>query len=174
MEIINLFGGPGTGKSTTSAGLFYHMKLNNISVELVTEFAKDLVWDNRSTDDQIQILGEQYHRLWRLQNKVQYVVTDSPLFLSVIYGEIYMPQWQHFAPFVNELVNSFSNINVFLNRVKPFHQAGRYQTETQARELDRTILAELADHQHDIHFTVDADIMAPVHILNFLTKTANA
>ena len=44
MKVINLFAGPGTGKSTTAAGLFYKMKSKGYMVELVTEFAKDLVY----------------------------------------------------------------------------------------------------------------------------------
>ncbi len=39
-----MFGGPGTGKSTSAAGLFFKMKLAQMEVELVTEYAKDLVW----------------------------------------------------------------------------------------------------------------------------------
>lgn len=31
MKIINLFGGPGSGKSTTAAFIFSQLKINNIS-----------------------------------------------------------------------------------------------------------------------------------------------
>ena len=47
---INLFGGPGVGKSTLAAGLFWFFKTNRLTlkhsyvIELVREFAKDLVW----------------------------------------------------------------------------------------------------------------------------------
>jgi len=46
MKVINLFGGPGCGKSTAAAGLFHLMKSNHMSVELVNEFAKEIVWEN--------------------------------------------------------------------------------------------------------------------------------
>ena len=39
-KVISFFGSPGTGKSTTSAGLFYEMKNRDISCELVNEYAK--------------------------------------------------------------------------------------------------------------------------------------
>lgn len=41
-----MFGSPGSGKSTTAAGLFYKLKTSDYNVELVTEVAKDLVWLN--------------------------------------------------------------------------------------------------------------------------------
>lgn len=42
--VINIFGGPGVGKSTVAAGLFYRLKCLHYSVELVEEFAKYLVY----------------------------------------------------------------------------------------------------------------------------------
>lgn len=44
MVNINLFAGPGTGKSTTAAGVFFEMKRSGMSVEYVTEYAKSLVF----------------------------------------------------------------------------------------------------------------------------------
>jgi len=45
--IINLFSGPSGGKSSIAAGLFYKMKRNGLSVELVPEVAKDYVYEER-------------------------------------------------------------------------------------------------------------------------------
>ena len=42
--VVNLFGGPGTGKSTMMAGIF--AKLKSLGYECL-EFAKELVWENR-------------------------------------------------------------------------------------------------------------------------------
>ena len=43
MKVINLFAGPGAGKSTTAAGLFHLMKIAGMNVELVTEFSRSWV-----------------------------------------------------------------------------------------------------------------------------------
>ena len=43
MKVINFYGGPGVGKSTKAAGMFYKMQLAGYSVELVNEFAKECV-----------------------------------------------------------------------------------------------------------------------------------
>lgn len=41
---INIFGGPGVGKSTISSGLFYQMKTRGYKVEFISEYAKDLTY----------------------------------------------------------------------------------------------------------------------------------
>lgn len=43
--VINLIGSPGTGKSTIAAELFARMKWLGFDVELVSEYAKELVWE---------------------------------------------------------------------------------------------------------------------------------
>ena len=45
LTVINFFGGPGCGKSTTAAELFAKMKKANYKVELVHEVAKDFIWE---------------------------------------------------------------------------------------------------------------------------------
>ena len=42
--IVNLFGGAGIGKSTLMARIFSELKVQGYDCEMVTEFAKDLVW----------------------------------------------------------------------------------------------------------------------------------
>jgi adenylate kinase family enzyme len=46
--IVNLFAGPGAGKSTGAAYVFAKLKLAGIDCEYVSEFAKDKVWENNS------------------------------------------------------------------------------------------------------------------------------
>ena len=46
-KIINLYGGPGVGKSTTAAGLFYKMKIAGYSCELAYEWIKLKVYENK-------------------------------------------------------------------------------------------------------------------------------
>lgn len=91
MKVINLYGGPGSGKSTVAAGLFYLFRMDNrFNCELVTEFAKEVVFENarQNLADQVYLLGNQYHRLWRLQKAgVELVITDSPLDLANVYTE---------------------------------------------------------------------------------------
>jgi len=70
MLVINLWGGPGAGKTTTAAGLFNALRHDwHLNLELVTEFATDLCFEQarENLKNQVYLLGNQYHRLWRLQ-----------------------------------------------------------------------------------------------------------
>ena len=64
--VINLFGGPGCGKSTTMARLFADLKTMGYNVEMVSEFAKDLVYEMRqeTMKDELYIFAKQHHRLF--------------------------------------------------------------------------------------------------------------
>jgi hypothetical protein len=63
-RIINLYGGPGTGKSTSAAFLYYLLKNDNVNAELVREYVKDWAWEKRSinTYDQLYLLGKQIRK----------------------------------------------------------------------------------------------------------------
>ena len=65
------------------------MKLEGLNVELVTEYAKDMTWEGRGNilEDQLYMLAKQNRRLSRLQDKVDFAMTDSPLFLGLAYSK---------------------------------------------------------------------------------------
>lgn len=133
---INLFGGPGTSKSTTAATVFGLLKLHGVECELVTEFAKDLVWEERfkTFEDQRYLFGKQHHRLWRLKDKVDIVINDAPLLLS----NVFRPETldENFCNMVVDTINSYNNLHIFLKRIKKYNPNGRNETETQAKQLD--------------------------------------
>ncbi len=135
-KIICLFGGPGCGKSTTAAGIFYELKQKGVLIELVTEVAKDLVWSQRAQCIKCQplIFGKQLYRIERLIDKVDYVVTDSPFLLSALYGKELYPE--SFIQAVIDIFNSFDNTNFYLSRNKPYVEVGRMQNETEAKGID--------------------------------------
>lgn len=136
-KIVNLFAGPGAGKSTTAAGLFHVMKMRGESVELVTEFAKDLTYEKHTLGlgNQVTILGEQFNRLWRLQGQVEWVITDSPLPLGLLYAVgPFKRAW--FAAAVLGAFETFDNRNFFIKRKKAYVVEGRNQTEAEAVEVD--------------------------------------
>lgn len=149
LNVINLYGGPGTGKSTTAAALFALMKRNGINVELVTEFAKDLVWTERNKElgDQIYIFGKMYHKLWRLRDKVDYVIIDSPLPLCVYYDRENLPG---FKELVFNMYNSFTNYNFRLRRKFKYQEEGRYQTEVEADKVDEDLIKLVEDNGVEI------------------------
>jgi hypothetical protein len=136
MKVVNLFSGPGSGKSTTAAGLFFNLKVRGYNAELVTEFAKQLVWQERHAafKDQLYIFAKQNSRLESLRGKVSHVITDSPLLLSNIYApDDYI---EGFEDVVKNVFNSYNNINFFIKRVKTYNPVGRNETEEAARAVD--------------------------------------
>lgn len=46
MFVMNFFGVPGAGKSTGVAYVFSNLRMQGVSTELVTEFIKDMIWEN--------------------------------------------------------------------------------------------------------------------------------
>lgn len=144
MKVINFLGGPGCGKSTTAAGLFAAMKCRGFKVEMVTEFPKDLVYEERHMmlDNQFFIFAEQYRRLWRLKDKVDYIITDSPLLLQLYYGK---EESFHYRNLVIEKTKEFDNEYFFLEREGEYKEYGRLQTKKEAMKIDEYILEILSD-----------------------------
>jgi hypothetical protein len=139
MLVVNLFAGPGAGKSTMAAGLFYELKMRSHNVELVLEYAKDLTWEGRTAtlNNQAYVFGKQLQRLERLRGKVDVIVTDSPILLSCIYApESYPPSW---FDFVNRVDRSFETFNVYLIRTKLYKTEGRTQTHEEAQAIDKKV-----------------------------------
>jgi len=143
--VVNMFAGPGAGKSTVAAGVFYNLKLKGVNCELVTEFAKDLVWARRydCMKSQELIFGEQLNRIQKLDGKVEVIVTDSPILLSSVYG---LGCSEAFRANVVETFFKYANKNYFITRVKPYVGIGRRQSEQSAREMDEKILKLLLDN----------------------------
>ena len=84
-----MLGAPGAGKSTGAAHIFSQLKLAGVNAELVTEFAKDKVYEETKEvwNNQAYIFGKQSFKISKLNEKVDVVVTDSPLFLSILYNQ---------------------------------------------------------------------------------------
>ena len=136
MYVVNLFAQPGAGKSTGAAYIFAKLKMAGINAELITEFAKDKVWEENKEvfKNQAYLFGKQYYRMSRCKDKVDVLVTDSPLLLSILYnddGTLGEP----FNMVITNVFDSFNNLNYWINRVKPYNPKGRHQSEKEADEL---------------------------------------
>jgi len=144
--VVNLFAGPGTGKSTTAAGIFFELKNRQINCELAAEYAKDLVWEKRNNtfDDQIYLFAKQHHRIFVLLGQVDVVVTDCPILLSPVYDAEKRPT---FEKLVVEEHKKMWTYNVFLKRHKTYNPIGRRHDEAHARQVDREVLNMLDKHE---------------------------
>ena len=163
--VVNLFGGPGAGKSTLMAYLFYKLKILGVEVEMSPEFAKDLVWEERYNyfDEQIYIFAKQLHRINRVVGKVDVCINDSPLQNSFIYLKEENPQLKELVK--NEF-NKFNNFNIFVKRGVKYVQNGRNENEQEALEVDKKIEDVLSELPHIV---VDRNV-EPDKLVDYILK----
>lgn len=152
MIVVNLTGAPGAGKSTGAAYVFSQLKMKGINCELVTEYAKDKVWEEDTTalSNQAYVFGHQLFRLTKLEGKVDVVITDSPILLSIIYNKDMKRLGTAFNEVVKNCFESFDNINFFIHRVKPYNPVGRLQTEKESDKLSEDIKLCFALYKQDL------------------------
>ena len=147
--VINLFGGPGAGKSTTAAYVFSQIKWMGYEAELVTEFVKDLIWEHavKSVQDQIFIFSNQLFRIRRLLGEVEFIIVDSPVMLSLVYSD---------DPVLHQLARSehlkMNTYNVALKRAIKYSTIGRMQSEQEAIGVDEEVSSMLVSQgiDHDV------------------------
>lgn len=147
MLVVNMFGAPGAGKSTGAAYIFSKLKMAGVNAELVTEFAKDKVWEGSKAvfDNQAYIFGKQYFRISRLEGKVDVAITDSPILLSSFYAHDDV-LGDEFDKLCTKVFGSYNSMNVFIDRVKPYNPSGRFQNEAESDELARVMQDFLKEH----------------------------
>lgn len=146
--ILNLYGGPGTGKSTSAAYLFYLLKKAGLNAEMVREYVKKWAWEGRKPQptDQSYFFAKQARDENILLGKVSHIVTDSPVLLGVHYAREFAPavitegvEAMVKAHYAYAKQQGHTHVHVFLKRTKPFNPQGRYQSEDEAKAMDPTI-----------------------------------
>lgn len=135
--VVNFIAGPGARKTTLALSLAAKFKWANINAEYVSEYAKDVTWNEsfKLFDNQLLILAEQYHRVRPLLGKVDIVLQDTSLLNSLAF--LQKEEFKNFEPLILELCSTMNCLNVFVERVHPYHSIGRIQTEVQSKELDK-------------------------------------
>ena len=155
-KVVNFYGGPSAGKSTMAAQLFGWMKNKRMNVEYVPEFAKQLTWRQAGClDDQFYVFGNQHHELYTLKDQVDYIITDSPLLMSMHYADVGLSKFDDedfllrevFDELVLATYMQYDNINFFVERGdRKFVQAGRNQDEATSKEFDEDIYQILTEN----------------------------
>lgn len=169
--VVNFGGAPGVGKSTYSALLFARLKDIGIDCEMAPEFAKELVWEERNETfkDELYIFAKQQHRPFRLNGKVDVIITDRPLILTCYYAK----DDEALCNLCVDRFNQYNNLNYVLERVKGYNPNGRNQTEEEARKMDSEI-KQMYD-KYNIPYTIlpgtaeSVDIVVK-DVLEFLDK----
>ena len=160
-QIIELYGGPGSGKSTCAAFIFYQLKIRGLNSELVREYVKEWAWEGRKINsyDQIYFFGKQARKESLLYGKCDWIITDSPLMMNYYYANLYCPD--HLKDAVKASVTSFykqadldnyTPHRILLERNSPYQSEGRFQNENEAKEMDNGIrnMLDALDYKYTV------------------------
>lgn len=160
--VVNLFGGPGSGKSILAAKIFAALKEKFISCEMGREYIKDKLYEGSKTavQNQIYIFGKQQYILYRLSDRVDVIVTDSPLPNSVLYD---LTNSEALRAIVFEEFNRYNNLNFFLKRNESieYETKGRYQDLESAKQVDNKLLGILKDNnvEYDVISGISSEVV---------------
>ena len=129
------------------------MKTHNYKVEYIQEYAKELTFgkDFTKLSDQLLVLGEQHHRMFRLKDQLDYLVHDSPFVMGLVYlqDDDHLPK-DEYKNLVTKMFKSYNNINIFLERnleAHGFQEYGRNQTLEEAQQKDTEIKQMLIENR---------------------------
>ena len=91
------------------------------------------------------ILGKQSLRQSRCNGKVDVIVTDSPLPLSILYVEN-AAYTENYCKTVIDVFNTYDNVNFLLKRFRNYNANGRNQSEEEAKVLSENVRKLLNDN----------------------------
>lgn len=138
---ICLFGGPGSGKSTTTARIFTELKIRGYDIEHVTEYIKTWAYEGRMPQsyDQLYVFAKQIRSEdVLLRRGVQYIVTDSPVLMNAAYSAHYgFVAIEQLIGLSKQFDRDFPAVNLFIERSVPYVQKGRFQNPDEAVEMDK-------------------------------------
>jgi AAA domain-containing protein len=178
-KVINLFGASGVGKSTTAAATFAKFKLEGQHAELVSEYVKGWAWEKRVPGkfDQVYLFGKQARRESLLYDKVDYIVTDSPLWLSAFYEQRYVgreiisPAVHNFLDYSHE--HGVVHYNFWLRRTKPYDPRGRFESKEGSEENHKLLREFLDKHAVPLIDIPVADVDRAQFIYDYFMSTVN-
>lgn len=153
-RFINLFAGPGAGKSTIAAGVFSLLKQRGLDIELVPEFAKELVWEGSpALENQSYVTARQFYVIKRLDNKCKWVITDSPAFLGAAYCTSAYPRSYIDTLYWWHTQTQTEGLNFFLERGADFDPKGRVHGKHESQMIDGRIVSLMEEYNIDFKTT---------------------
>lgn len=152
-KVINIIGGPGCDKSLFSSAIILNLNLRHKSVEQIPDYAKSLVWqkDFEALRNQYRVAQRQFEMLDLLDGQVQYLVTECALMQVLYYNENYRENICDVAKTKEHILDWYhrhDNINILVERGdKKYVHTGRFQSEEEARVIDRELRETLEREQ---------------------------
>ena len=137
--VINLIGGPCSGKSTVAAELFARLKKMGVHCELVSEYIKDRIYEENKTmpSNQIAIFGMEHYNISTKLGKVDVIIHDGSFLNNVVYK---VGDNKEFDALIISEYKKFNNLDFFIKRGNiEFEDYGRIHNLKQSKELDKII-----------------------------------
>ena len=152
---VNVFGGPGSGKSTMAYAVAAELKARGYTAECVGEVVKDCIYDaargdqeaarllDGSVESQEELYRRQSARERRLDGLVQFVVADSPSILGLAYlsGDADEDRAARLASLAQDEFDARESVNVIVAREGAYDPRARIHGEDEAVRLDADVRA---------------------------------
>ena len=173
MIVINIGGGPGSGKTTLAYYLTYRLKVAGYRAEFVGEAAReDHIYRHAPgvvppalQDNQALLAGQQYERVKRLERHgVQVAVTDSPIIQGLLY-EVNPNKQRALEPLLRLLQNEFLSINIFANRM-----SGTFDAESRVQKTEEEAMAFDDKTYSLLHWDLETEWGMESSLADFLLK----
>lgn len=172
--LINFIGAPSSGKSMMAALTFVKLKTEHNSSELIQEYAKQLVWENRLDElaNQWYVTKRQYDMINAVYGKVDYLVVDSPLLIGLYYNRYHednVCNVEKTEGMILSKMEEFNNVYIFLKRNtnNPYEKVGRIHNEEQSTEIEKD-LKKLLDEFNLKYLEVVSDVKNIDKIMEYI------
>ena len=176
-KIVNLFSGPGSGKTSIASGLMYELKKKHISCDAPYEFPKLLAWDDNQSaiKDQLYVIANQHRGIVHSYGKVDYIVLDSPILLSLVYKNYYDENAypsvlynESFDKMILGIHSHYDNLNIVLKRgVGVYNNKERFQQLNSSLELD-ILIKNMLDIHSIPYVEIEVNDNTVTNIMNLL------
>ena len=180
--VINIFGGPGSGKTTLASRLFYELKRRDIETANPEEHAKLALLAGQGwiLDQQVILVGRAWETLQTLRDQVEVIIMDSPILLGCVYGQGREPA--SFHDLVADLHRRSDRINLMIRRDpnSGYSTHGRRESADEAKVVDTRILdtlprtGEVFSETSRDDAEVDAFVAAVLQLIQFRRATTRA
>ncbi len=140
---INLWGGPGVGKTATAYWLFSELKIKGYDVQFSEEACKRWACQGRPiiSMDQLLLTALQVNTEDEyLRSGTHLVITDCPVMISYVYAH---RDKLDYSDIILDIGRNFEkrypSVNIFIERSKDikYQSEGRYETEDEAKHADK-------------------------------------
>ena len=162
---VNFWGNPGVGKSGLAGELYGRLSKAGVSVDLVKEYARELQYREALSrrlegwfeTEQLVISAEQYRREVECEDRVQVIVSESPVLQGVVFAPLHYRS--ELTSILRQLTAGWDSLDVLLNRNvrSDYNSMGRIQSSEESLAL-RPEIVSILENERPNYVSLDADV----------------